>query len=263
MGERADETDQAGLTDEEQWIWESAKSYADTYVDSRNKFITHFIDSPSGDHAYDGQTLAQLRRLLDLDEAQFPDEVLHDHTDALVVLIGRALIVTKAETTKERLKRLRGKLLAPTEKFLAALQDEDLAREFLHDDLPLDEENREEVLGQVEAFKESVKAHMAQIKSRSRKGKSWDSEAKDRFVTYVDWLCEFLNPSLEPRRAVDAGSEDHSQFGKCVYLLAEPLKWGDKRGSEIKFDGAIRKHVDEWQVALRKTIQELEAERNG
>lgn len=263
MGERSGKTDQAELTDEEPWIWERAKSYADTFGDTRVKFISRFIEQPEGNHAYNKQTLNQLRRLLDLDDAQFPDEILHDHTDALVVLIGRALIVTKVETTKERLQNLHGKLLAPTEKFLAALQNDDLSREFLHDDLPLDEENREEVLGHVEAFKESVKAHMAQIKSRSRKGKSWDSEAKDRFVTYVDWLCEFLNPSLEPRRAVDAGSEDHSQFGKCVYLLAEPLKWGDKRGSEIKFDGAIRKHVDEWKEALRKTIQELEAERNG
>lgn len=263
MGERTDETDQAGLTDAESWIWERAKSYADTYADSRIKFISRFIDQPDGAHAYNRQTLNHLRRLLDLDEAQFPDEVLHEHTDALVVLIGRALIVTMAETTKERLQRLHGKLLAPTEKFLAALQNDDLAREFLHDDLPLDEEKREEILGHIKAFKASVEAHIAQIKSRSRKGKSWDSEAKDRFVTYVDWLCEFLNPSLEPRRAVDAGSEDHSQFGKCVYLLAEPLKWGDKRGSEIKFDGAIRKHVDEWKEAVRKTIQELEAERNG
>jgi hypothetical protein len=171
MGKGSREIDSGDLADDEPWIWERAKAYADSFEETRSKFISHFIDQPHEGHAYNSHTLNQLRRLLSLDEEKFSDKFLHDQTDALVVLIGRALIVTNAETTKERLQRLRNKLLAPTEKFLRALQRDDLTREFLHDDLPLNEDNREALHGHVEAFKVSVETHIETIALRSRKGK--------------------------------------------------------------------------------------------
>ncbi|MEH6740821.1 MAG: hypothetical protein V7695_20085, partial [Sulfitobacter sp.] len=67
--------------------------------------------------------------------------------------------------------------------------------QFLHDDLPLNEDDREALHRHVEAFKVSVETHIETIALRSRKGKSWDSEVKERYVTYVDWLPE--SPSLE------------------------------------------------------------------
>ena len=149
MGEPSGETDPTEMTDDEPWIWERAKSYADSYRDMRPKFINRFIHEPSSGHAYGPQTLQQLRLLLGLDETKFSDEFLHEHTDALLVLIGRNLVLTTNETTKARLQRLRGKLLSPTQKFLIALQHEDLTREFLHDELPLDEVKREELVEQV------------------------------------------------------------------------------------------------------------------
>ncbi|NRG17571.1 hypothetical protein HPQ64_07710 [Rhizobiales bacterium] len=171
--------------------------------------------------------------------------------------------MTREEGSKARLQRLDRKLLAPTGKFLDALQNDELAHEYLQDLLPLDETERQEIVEQVSAFKTTVETHMAKIRKSGSKGKTWDSDLKDRFVTYVDWLCEFLNHDVEPKRAIDDGTEDHSQFGKCVYLLARPLKWGQMRGSEVKFDGIIRKHVDEWRQAVQLTIEQLEAERDG
>lgn len=221
------------------------------------------MTKPSDGHAYSSQDLFQLRRTLSLSEEEWPDAKLHEHTDALVVLIGRVMLVTREEGSKARLQRLDRKLLAPTGKFLDALQNDELAQEYLQDWLPLDETERQEIFEQVSAFKATVETHIAKIRKSGSKGKTWDSDLKDRFVTYVDWLCEFLNHEVEPKRVVDTGSEDHSQFGKCVYLLAQPLKWGTIQGSEIKFDGVIRKHVDEWRKALLKTAKELEEERYG
>lgn len=204
-----------------------------------------------------------MRRILDLDEAEWPDHMLHEHTDGLVVLIGWSLLLTRQENSKARLQRLRRKLLNPTNKFLEALMNDDLGREYLQDRLPLSEVGRDALIEQVTAFKTTVERHIEAIENSSRKGKAWDSDLKDQFVTYVDWLCEFLNHDIEPKRAVDDGTEDHSQFGKCVYLLARPLKWREAQGSDVKFDGVIRKHVDEWRQAVRLTIEQLEAERDG
>ncbi|MDO1580974.1 hypothetical protein [Rhizobium oryzicola] len=249
--------------EDEPWTWERAKAFADSCGELKARFINHFVSRPYNGHAYGPHDLAQLRRILSLDENAWPDTVLHEHTDTLVILTARAFVITPQEGAKIRLQRLNSKLLTPTRKLLMALQDEEFAREYVQDGSPLTEEDRQQLIESVTVFKANLEKHIAEIKDAGRRGKAWDSDLKDRFVTYVDWMCEFLDNNFEPKRAVDAGSEDHSHFGKCVYLLARPLKWSSDGIRPVGFDGAIRKHVDQWRSSIFRVAQELEDERNG
>lgn len=214
-------------------------------------------------HALSPKALEDFRKILRLSKSDWPDDTLHRHTDELVALIGLALFVARKETGKTKIKQLEGKLLRPAQKLLSALESEELQLEFLQPWSPMKSDLKDAFAGNIRDFIDKLNDHIGEIKHTSKKGQAWDSELKDQFVEYVDLLCEFLNPEIEPKRAVDNGAEDHSQFGKCVDLIAHPLRWGQKRGKDIKFHGAIRKYVDAWREALLKIARELQEGRFG
>lgn len=214
-------------------------------------------------HAYSSKSLRELRNLLRISEEKWPDKTLHRHTDEIVALIGPALFVARKDTGKDTVKQLEGKLLRPAEKFLSALESPDFQLQFWQPWSDMKSNIKDELAENMRDFIDKLNGHIAEIRHTSKKGQPWDSELKDQFVQYVDYLCEFLNPEIEPRRAADSGLEDHSNFGKCVYLLAHPLIWGAQKGRDIKFHGAIRKYVDWWRAAVIETKRKLKEERSG
>jgi hypothetical protein len=264
MGERSGEAGGEGVRDD-LWAWERerAKVAAKFDDDELREVIESVTWVNFEGHAYSDKDLQDLRKILRLSEDDWPDDVLHRHTDEVVALIGLALFVARKDTGKNNVKRLENKLLSPAQKFLSALENPEFQLEFLQPWTPMKFNEKDELASSVRDFVEKLNDHIVRIRQSSKKGQSWDSELKDQFLQYVDILCEFLNPEIEPKRSVNEGDEDHSQFGQCVYLLARTLKWGAEKGKDIKFDGAIRKYVNMWHAALLKTAQELENERYG
>jgi hypothetical protein len=213
-------------------------------------------------HAYSPKDIQTLRDLLDLSKDQWPDAAIHRHTDEVAVLIGMALGVARPATGKAYVNLVRREMLRPAMTFLKALTNVEFEREYLQPWTPLRRLDRDQLIMQVQNYVEAVDDHIGQIAAASRKGKVWDSELKDQFVEYVDILCEYFDHDFEPARAMDLGHDDH-RFGEAVRLLASPLRWGNERGKDIHFDGAIRKRVDQWNEGLRQLDERLRKSRNG
>lgn len=254
MGKQDQENKKPEEDEPSDWEHERSKYLAALSDDELKFSVAQVVEHPFNGHAYNQDDLSDLRKILGLSDVDWPDELLHRHTDELAIFIGMPLQVARAETSKPYLALLQQKLLSPTNAFLGTLEDSELDCEYIQPWTPLKTINRQTLIDEVSKFKTTIEQHMAVISDSGQKGKSWDSELKDHFLRGVDYLCEYLNNHVEPKRKSDNGYEDHSQFGKCVILFARPIKWGSKQGSEITFDGAIRKYVDNYNAAIRKWV---------
>lgn len=249
--------------DEFEWAYEREKLFDEKSDEEMRESMQLFSwETHDEGNALPKKDLRQLRTLLQADELKWPDERLARHTNEIAALIGFQLAVVPRKKMSEHREDIEHGLLAPAEKFLDTLNDPEFQFEFYRDWSSLNEDRRAALANDVEDYIGDLRKHIDTIRSFSTKGKQWDSPIKRDFVNFVAMFAEYVNYDFEPSRVVDR-KEDGGALLDIVKILAKPLRWRDSPDVKIKFEAAVREHVDRWNAGKKRLIAEIEAKRDG
>jgi hypothetical protein len=200
-----------------------------------NQLSTTIMREPKDGHAYLPSEIAKLRRILKIDESVWSDERLYSNTDKLAALVGFYFLFERKAAAADRIKEISARLIRPSETLLHALNDSgEFSKEFTQSN-GLHEIERGSLVKALQQLRRGARKQIAAIKSTSAKGKSWDSDMKERFVFLVAAFRRYVDPSFKPTIKSLSGA---------VHLLAKPLFNPDPKRHHLFFDGAIRKYVD-------------------
>lgn len=200
------------------------------------------IRQPKQGHAYLHKEIQSLRKMLNLNEAAWPDKELYLHTDGLAVLVGWHVRNEREISSKYRIPEIRLRLDQPARALLKALKSDDFSKEFRASWGGLRDVDTELLAGELEKLILGVPKHIKVIKDAGAKGKEWDSDLKDHFIRRVTYFCEFANPDFHPSAKSLEGP---------AYLLAAPLLVLDPN-AERPLQNAIVKFVKAFRESIGK-----------
>ena len=198
--------------------------------------------SDSRVNAYTSQNLHDLRQILDIKLKQWPDEVLHRHTNVLAIVVGMSVKMERDLPPARRIADIDREFRLPAQKLLRSIRNRDRAKEFYQPWGAFREYNIAALDKALASFVARTNRHVKLLKTRSEKGKLPHSELKDHFIYHLACLSEYLKHDFEPSR----NDSEHKGFGELARILGAPL-FG--RGSTFNY--AVRKHVDNWNWAKR------------
>jgi hypothetical protein len=203
------------------------------------------VRKPIDGHAYSKGEIAKLRKIFDdISSIDWPDHLLHRHTDEFALYVGWQIRREPTKPARERIREVTSQLCRPAESLLCAITKHDVSRELKlswggYRDFDI--ESFEQHLRQ---FINATDRHLQELKRTSRKGKPLDSDLKQLFVDTASMLCEVIDKNFEPQRGTKIAS---AKLEEVTNLLGPALFRG-----KMKYDGARRNLVDRWNKNLRR-----------
>jgi hypothetical protein len=206
------------------------------------------MDKPSDGHAYSVDIIKRVRNFLRADTSLWPDAKLLRHTDEFAVLVGMRIRTERKLKSADRVQDITSRLLEPVETLLQAVKDDDFSNEFVAPWGDLRNIDLDHLIDTLQDLANQANNHIATIERSGAKGKPWDSYLKEYFVGMLSVLCEFIDREFEPSAK--------GTFNKLAYLLGEDLFDLHPTKKRLVLDGAIRKHVDNWNANKTRLFEQ-------
>jgi hypothetical protein len=184
-------------------------------------------------------------------------DLLRSESDKFAFLVGWWVQGERQLSGKKRVKEFRENVLQPAEALHKTLNNQEFVKEFSAPWGGFVDFDRVKFEQELQAIIAAAERHVAAIEKHLGRGKAWNHDLKRLHVYMAACFCEYFNRSFEPSRLNSSGKEKRHMFQSAVELLAKPLFKNDRRGSG--FSGAIREHVDGWNVAKRQQFAEMAA----